>query len=103
MTAPAGYTGRRRLWKAVSNHNLTATDTAAATSVAFAAGVQCARIAPKIDIWYAIGAAPTAATTTQFLAAGAVEYVPVSEGDKVSVLRVGDTSGAVSIQGCVLA
>ena len=40
---------------------------------------------------------PTAAATTAYLPADDVEYIKVSEGEKIAVLRVASSDGKVSV------
>mgnify|MGYP003626217737 CR=1 FL=1 len=41
--------------------------------------------------------APTAAVTTTYLPAAEVETIKVSEGEKIAVLRIGDTDGELYV------
>ncbi len=67
-----------------------ATTVAANNSAVFGNLTRFIRIAPDQNIWYDIGLAPVATTaaTRAFLAANAVESVPVRPGESIDVLRV---------------
>ena len=69
-----------------------ATTTSANNSAVFGNSTRFIRIAPDQDIYYDIAIAPdsTAATKRSFLAANAVEAVPVRPGESIDVLRVAD-------------
>jgi hypothetical protein len=72
---------------------LTAEDTLSQTTV-------LVRLAPTVDCFYAVGAAPVAAATGIPLGAFSYEYIEVPVGHKVSAVRAGTTSGSLSIVKC---
>lgn len=58
-----------------------------AQSSAITAGVTIVRLFATQDCFVAFGANPTAAATSMFLAAGIVEYVGVTGGDKIAAIQ----------------
>ena len=88
-----------------TKHELTISGTAA-TSAAFSNKCRAIRIAPNGNIRYRIATAPTAVATDEYLAAGAVEILPVkpasqSDGthlyNKISIIQDGAATGKVTI------
>lgn len=58
------------------------------------------RISANVDIHYKLGSSPTAAATTSpYLAAGAVEYVPIKDGETLAVIQT-DTGGFCWVSEC---
>ena len=82
-----------------SGQNITSSGTAANNSTAFGANTSIIRIAPTAAIRYRIGPAAVAVATDTLLPAGAVEYVGVAKGDRLSVIQ-DSTGGTVSVSEC---
>lgn len=59
-----------------------------AQSSAFDLTTGLIRLCPTVDCYVAIGANPTATSSSMYLPAGSVEYFGCSPGEKVAVLRV---------------
>ena len=55
------------------------------------------RVVSTIAAYIQIAVSPTAAATTAYIPADDVEYIKVSEGEKIAVLRVGGSDGKVSV------
>ena len=85
-----------------TNQNLTAGATTAASS-AFGQETTLIRVALSpltgagAHVHFAIGTAPTATTSSAFIPCGVIEYIAVSPGDKIAVLRGGATSIDLSV------
>jgi hypothetical protein len=60
---------------------------ASAQSVAMGFATRLARMVATVDCHIAIGADPTATTTSTFLPAGVPEYFEIREGQKVAVIQ----------------
>ena len=75
---------------------LTAGSSSSASS-AFGANTEYIRVVSTIATWIQIAASPTAAATTAYLPADDVEYIKVSEGEKIAVLRVASSDGKISV------
>lgn len=82
-----------------SGQNITSSGTAANNSTAFADNVSIIRIAPSAAIRYRIGPSATAVATDTLLPAGAVEYVGIVKGDRLSVIQ-DSAGGTVSVSEC---
>jgi hypothetical protein len=59
----------------------------AAASNAFALTTRVVRVVATTDCFFTTAATPTATTSSVYLPAGAVEYVRVNAGDKISAIR----------------
>lgn len=59
----------------------------AALSTAFAASTRVLRLVATADCRIAIGSAPVATAASTLLPAGAVDFVTLEKGDRVSVLQ----------------
>jgi hypothetical protein len=85
-----------------TNQNLTA-GVAASASSAFGQETTLIRVAPTpltgagAHVHFAIGTAPIATSSTQFIPCGVIEYIVVAPGDKISILRGGSTDISVSV------
>ena len=75
---------------------LTAGSSSSASS-AFGANTEYVRVVSTIATYIQIAVSPTAAATTAYLPADDVEYIKVSEGEKIAVLRVASSDGKVSV------
>jgi len=75
---------------------LTAGSSSSASN-AFGANTECIRVVSTIATYIQIAVSPTAAASTAYLPADDVEYIKVSEGEKIAVLRVGGSDGKVSV------
>ena len=75
---------------------LTAGSSSSASS-AFGANTEYIRVVSTIAAYIQIAVSPTAAASTAYLPADDVEYIKVSEGEKIAVLRVGGSDGKVSV------
>ena len=82
-----------------SGQNITSSGTAANNSTAFASNTSIIRISPSAAIRYRVGPNATALTTDTLLPAGAVEYVGIVAGDRLSVIQ-DSTGGTVSVSEC---
>lgn len=82
-----------------SGQNITTSGTAANNSTAFAANTPIIRIAPTEDIRYRVGLSAVAVATDTLLFAGAVEYVGITSGERLSVIQ-NSTAGVVSVSEC---
>lgn len=82
-----------------SGQNITSSGTAANNSTAFGENTSIIRIAPSEAIRYRIGPSATAVATDTLLPAGAVEYVGVAKGDRLSVIQ-DSAGGTVSVSEC---
>ena len=71
----------------VTTQTITVSGTSAAVTNAFSAGIQVVRVTATTAIHYTVGVTPTATTSDPYLAAGEVEYVLVSEGEKVAAIQ----------------
>ena len=66
-------------------------------SSAFTDGTEYIRVVSTIATYIQIAVSPTAAASTAYLPADDIEYIKVSEGEKIAVLRVGGSDGKVSV------
>jgi|TARA_R110000765_G_scaffold265772_6_gene365235 hypothetical protein len=66
-------------------------------SGAFGANINYIRVVSTIACHIHIAKSPTAAVTTTYLPAAEVETIKVSEGEKIAVLRIGDTDGELYV------
>jgi len=82
-----------------SGQNITTSGTAANNSTAFANNTTIIRISPTEDIRYRIAPLAVAVATDALLPAGAVEYVGIAAGDRLSVIQ-DSTGGTVSVSEC---
>lgn len=82
-----------------SSQNITSSGTAANNSTAFSDNVNIIRISPTQAIRYRIGPSATAVATDTLLPAGAVEYVGIARGDRLSVIQ-DSTGGTVNVSEC---
>jgi hypothetical protein len=78
-------------------HQVLTSGSSSSASSAFADGSEYIRVASTIATYIQIAVSPTAAATTAYLPADDVEYIKVSEGEKIAVLRVGGSDGKVSV------
>ena len=77
-------------------HKLTSGSSSSASS-AFSANIEYIRVVSTIACHIHIAVSPTAAASTAYLPADDIEYIKVSEGEKIAVLRVGGSDGKVSV------
>lgn len=82
-----------------SGQNISSSGTAANNATAFGSTVSIIRIATTEAIHYRIGPSATAVATDTLLPAGAVEYVGIAKGDRLSVIQ-DSTSGTVNVSEC---
>ena len=75
---------------------LTAASSSAASD-AFGANTEYIRVVSTIATYIQIAVSPTAAASTAYLPADDVEYIKVSEGEMIAVLRGGGSDGKVSV------
>lgn len=79
-----------------SGQNITASGTAANNSAAFANNTSIIRVATTEAIRYRVGPLAVAVATDTLLPAGAVEYIGVAAGDRLSVIQ-DSAGGTVSV------
>lgn len=82
-----------------SGQNISTSGTAANNAVAFADNVSIIRITATENVHYRIGPAAVAVATDTFLPQGAVEYVGIVKGDRLSVIQ-DSTGGTVNVSQC---
>lgn len=74
-----------------TTQKVTVSDTSAAVSNAFGSGIHKLRIVSDTDCHFVLGASPTATTSDPYLPADTVEYITVSQGEKIAFLQ--DSAG----------
>ena len=78
-------------------HQVLTSGSSSSASSAFADGSEYIRVVSTIATYIQIAVSPTAAATTAYIPADDVEYIKVSEGEKIACLRVGGSDGKVSV------
>jgi len=79
-----------------TSQTITSSGTAANNSTAFADNSSIIRVTATEDIRYRIGPSATAVATDTLLPSGAVEYLGIVKGDRLSVIQV-STGGTVNV------
>jgi hypothetical protein len=82
-----------------TGQNITTSGTAANNATAFGVNTSIIRISATEAIRYRIGPAAVAVATDTYLPSGAVEYVGVVAGDRLSVLQ-DSAAGSVNVTEC---
>ena len=80
-----------------STHQVLTSGSSSSASSAFGSNTEVIRISSTIACHIQIAVSPTATTSTPIVPASDVEYIKVSEGEKIAVLRVGGSDGKVSV------
>lgn len=82
-----------------SSQDITSSGTAANNAVAFGSNTSIIRVTATEDIRYRIGPAAVAVATDTFLPSGAVEYLGVVAGERLSVIQ-DSAGGTVNVSEC---
>lgn len=78
-----------------TTQRVAATDASLAATNAFATGTHQVRLTANTAVHYTFAGTPTATTASPFLPANVVEYVTVTPGQKIAVIRA-STDGLVT-------